>query len=334
MADLAYRQEDAIIAVDIANSFNTVRHGPIFSAIMDRYSPIARFFRWKYGTSSEMRDYSGNIVAHIRTGVGQGDPRGFQTALLHLSRYVTEEASAYNRSHRSQPLPRSDHVVAYEDDTQVMGPPALMFRIAPSIAPILAEHGFYMYIQKSYITGLSTDCFVDQPEDFNIHPNGLVILGVPTGGRTFRQTKVNQILTDMASPTAVLSLLSPRTALHLLMQCYNSRPSYLLRTAPDFSAIASYARSFDTSMNNAVASVLQTTPTDDFRTRCYLPRKFGGLGLTRHDGMATEKSQILSRLALFDFLALHHPPEYQIINNHFSRTDIHPGHQEALADHT
>ena len=138
----------------------------------------------------------------------------------------------------------------------------------------------------------------------------------------------------MAPPTAVLSLLSRRTAPHLLMQCYNSKPSYLLRTAPDFSAIAPYARSFDTAMSDAVASVLQTTPTDDFRTRCYLPRKFGGLGLTRHDGMATEKSQILSRLAFFDFLALHHPPEYQTISNHFSRTDIHLGYQEALADHT
>ena len=85
MADLAYRQEDAIIAVDIANAFNTVRHGPIFSAIMDRYSPIARFFRWKYGTSSEMRDYSGNIVAHTRTGVGQGDP-GAASSLNSASR--------------------------------------------------------------------------------------------------------------------------------------------------------------------------------------------------------------------------------------------------------
>ena len=36
MADLAYRQGDAIIAVDIANAFNTVRHGPIFTAIIER----------------------------------------------------------------------------------------------------------------------------------------------------------------------------------------------------------------------------------------------------------------------------------------------------------
>ena len=341
MADLAYRQEDAIIAVDISNAFNTVRHGPIFSAILERYSPIARFFRWKYGTPSEMRDHSGSIVAHTRTGVGQGDPwgglffeLGYQAALLHLSQHVTNAAAAYNRSHPSQPLLRAGHVVAYEDDTQVMGPPSLMFRIAPSIAPIFAEHGFYMNVEKSYITGLYTDAFADQPEDFNIHPDGLVILGVPTGGRTFRQTNARQLLADMTPPTAVLSLLTPRTALHLLMKCYNSRPSYLLRTTSDFSAIAPYARDFDTSMSDAVASILQTAATDDFRTRCYLPRKFGGLGLTRHDGMATEKSQILSRLAFFDFLALHHPHEYQITSNHFSRSDIHLGRQEALEDHT
>ena len=50
--------------------------------------------------------------------------------------------------------------------------------------------------------------------------------------------------------------------------------------------------------------------------------------------MATEKSQILSRLAFFNFLAHHHPPEYQTISNHFNRTDIHLGRQEALEDHT
>jgi hypothetical protein len=73
IADIAFRQQHAIIAVDIANAFNTVRHHPIFDAIMERCQPMARLFRWKYGTPSEMRDHSGIIVAHTRTGVGQGD---------------------------------------------------------------------------------------------------------------------------------------------------------------------------------------------------------------------------------------------------------------------
>ena len=341
MADLAYRQEDTIISVDLANAFNTVRHGPIFSAIMERYQPIARFFRWKYGTPSEMRDHSGNIVAHTRTGVGQGDPwgglffeLGYQAALLQLSNHVTAAAAAYNRENPSELLPRPGRVVAYEDDTQVMGPTALMFRVAPSIAPILALHGFHMNITKSYITGYNTDILPDQPEDFNITPEGLMVLGVPTGGYNFRCAKAQQILENMAPPTAVLSLLSPRTALHLILQCYNPQPAYLLRTTSDFSAVAPFAQLFDNSISNAVAAVLQVTPSDDFRTRCYLPRKFGGLGLSRHNGMATEKNQILSRLAFFDFLALHYPPEYQVINNHFSRTDIHLGQQESLEGNT
>jgi hypothetical protein len=88
---------------------------------------------------------------------------------------------------------------------------------------------------QSYITGINTDCLPDQPEDFNITPEGLMVLGVPTGGYNFRRAKAKQILENMASPTAVLSLLSPRTALHLIIQCYNPQPAYLLRTTSDFS---------------------------------------------------------------------------------------------------
>lgn len=50
--------------------------GPTSSFILERYSPSARFLRWKYGSSSEMRDHSGNIVAYTRTGVGQVNPWG------------------------------------------------------------------------------------------------------------------------------------------------------------------------------------------------------------------------------------------------------------------
>lgn len=129
-------------------------------------------------------------------------------------------------------------------------------------------------------------------------------------------------------------LLSPRTALHLVLQCYNPRPAYLLRTTANINDVAASTRLFDESICDAVASILRTTPTSDFQTRCYLPRKFGGLGLSRHYGMSTEKSQILSRMAFYDFLALHHPSEYQLISNHFNRTDIQLGQREHLEDHT
>ena len=156
MADPAFRQRDAIIRVDLRNAFNTIRHRPIFDAIVERYNPIARFFRWKYGTSSEMRDHSGKIVANTRTGVGQGDPwggllieLGYQAALLHLSQHVQDESAAYNRANPYSPLLKSGHVFAYEDDTQVMGP-------TPLFLPFLF---FSVNIHKSYITGQLMDSF-------------------------------------------------------------------------------------------------------------------------------------------------------------------------------
>ena len=45
-------------------------------------------------------------------------------------------------------------------------------------------------------------------------------------------------------------------------------------------------------------------------------------------------TQILSRLAFFDFLAIHHPSEYLLIGNHFNRTDIRLGQRENLEDYT
>jgi hypothetical protein len=269
---------------------------------MERHRPMARFVRWKYGTPSEMRNHSGNIVAHTRTGDPFGGTffeLGYQVALLHLSEHLQNEFAAYNRETPHHPLPQPGRVVAYEDDTQVIGPTILMFRIAP----ILAEHGFYMNMDNSYITGYKTDMLPDQPDDFSIVPDGLTVLGVPTGTDNFRHAKAQQILKEMASPTAFLSLLSPRTALHRLIQCYNQRPAYLLRTTSDYSTISDLAKTFDNSMSAAVAAVLQLDPSDELTTRLYLPRNFGGLGLSKHDGMATEKNQILFRMAFLDFLA-------------------------------
>jgi hypothetical protein len=136
-----------------------MRHDPIFDEIMERYNPIAAF-----SAGNTALPHSGTIVAHTRTGVGQGDPwgglffeLGYQTALLQLSQHVRNEAAAFKTSRIPfNHCAWSGHVIAYEDDTQVMGPTTLVFRIASSIAPILAAHGFYMNIDKSYITGYCT----------------------------------------------------------------------------------------------------------------------------------------------------------------------------------
>ena len=76
LLDIGYDQGDAILSIDVENAFNSARHANIFQEILNNIPLIARFFRWKYGGSSVMRDNYGKIVAYTRTGVGQGDPWG------------------------------------------------------------------------------------------------------------------------------------------------------------------------------------------------------------------------------------------------------------------
>ena len=76
---------------DVENALNSARHTNIFQEILNKIPAIARFFRWKYGGASVMRDNFGKIVAHTRAGVGQGDPWG-SLFLLACSMYFL----AYN----------------------------------------------------------------------------------------------------------------------------------------------------------------------------------------------------------------------------------------------
>jgi hypothetical protein len=60
-------------------------------------------------------------------------------------------------------------------------------------------------------------------------------------------------------------------------------------------------------MLEADAAIFQIEPTEDFAKRVFSKRSNGGLGLTRHLGMATEKNQLLSRAAYLSFLSEYHP---------------------------
>ena len=54
--NVAYAQGDAIIKVDVSNAFNAVRHGLIYDGILELNPGMARFFRFRYGSHSTMRN--------------------------------------------------------------------------------------------------------------------------------------------------------------------------------------------------------------------------------------------------------------------------------------
>ena len=334
--DVAYAQGDAIIKVDISNAFNSVRHRPIFDGIVAMIPGIARYFRFQYGTYSTMRNNEGEINAYTRTGVGQGDPCGplyfeigLHPALLRLSQLIQEVEADYHA-----PVTRQGSVVAYEDDTVLRGEPGIMFLVAPQIAVTFAAFGFEVKVEKSQITGVGTEEMEGQPADFVVASSGLIALGIPIGGLDYCKAQTEDLLLRMAPPLQALRLLRPRSGFQLVSKCFTGRPAYLLRASTIFAHVAKYAKDFDDSICAAVMQIFQLTLTEVLRTRIYLPRNHGGIGLLRHHGMTTEKNQLISRLLLLDYLSTYHPTDVAFTQDHYNLNAIHMGDCEGVRELT
>lgn len=334
--DIAYAQGDTIIKVDISNAFNTVRHRPIFDGIVAMVPGIARYFRFQYGNRSIMRNNEGEINAYTRTGVGQGDPCGplyfeigLHPALLRLSQLIQEiEADYY------APVTRQGSVMAYEDDTVLRGEPRIMFLLAPQIAATFAAFGFEVKVEKSQITGVGTEEMEGQPADFVVASSGLIALGIPIGDLHYCTAQTKDLLLRMAPPLQALRLLRPRSGFQLVSKCFTGRPAYILRASTVFAHVAKFAKDFDDSICAAVTQIFQLTMTEVLRTRIYLPRNHGGIGLLRHHGMITEKNQLISRLLLLDYLGTYHPTELPFTQEHYDLNAIHMGDCEGVRELT
>jgi Reverse transcriptase (RNA-dependent DNA polymerase) len=110
LLDVGYDQGDTIMSIDVENAFNSLRHSFAFSELLDKAPFIGRLFRWKYGTASVMRDNLGAVIAHSRTGVGQGDPLSsicfalaFQPVLHCIADTVRALETAHNLAHPNAP---------------------------------------------------------------------------------------------------------------------------------------------------------------------------------------------------------------------------------------
>lgn len=341
LLDAAYEREDAIISVDIANAFNTTRHRYIWDALAEKLPGILRYFRMKHEMPAKMIGNDGAVIAWTRTGVGQGDPWAglffevaVHPALLELAQAVKTVEARLNREKPEEPVVYPGAVSAYEDDTQIRGEPKVMFRVAPLIEGIFANHGFTVNVSKSKITGRRIEGMYDLPEGFTVEAEGMIALGVPVGDNYYRRRVTEKLIETMEPPLEALRLLRPRTAMQLLMNCINPQPAFLLRTAPDLGVTTRAASKFDAKMVTAIADVFQLEASADLADRMYLPLRMGGFGITRHNGMASEKNQIHSRTIYTAFIATYYPNELEATQQHFDMSVVRLGEIEGVADAT
>ena len=132
---LSHREGLSVISVDIENAFNSTRHRVIYDSLCLYYPSLLPFFRFKYGQPSPMHNNAGDIVAYTRTEVGQGDPWGslFFELAIQPSLLRTQEALKAIEIEMDHHIPgRKGIVIAYEDDTTVMGDTRAIARLAPS----------------------------------------------------------------------------------------------------------------------------------------------------------------------------------------------------------
>ena len=337
----AYEQGDLIMKVDISNAFNTTRRRKMFDQVMERVPGIARYFRFQYGREADLRGNQGSVIATSATGVGQGHPcsplyfeLGIHAALLELAAKVGEIEDEQDLLTPHDPVGRKGSVTAYEDDTLIRGEARIMNKIGPLVAAHFETHGFVVKIVKSKITGRNIAATEGLPEGFGVEPSGFTVMGIPIGELAYCQSQAATMLKEMAPPPEALKALRPRSAYQLLSKCYNARPTYLLRTAQDLEGVTEAARDFDTAVTGAVAATLLLPVTEELTTRIYLSKKGGGLGFTRHCGMATEKNQICSRLLHVAFITRHHPDDAALTQLQYNMRAIRMGTLEDIEEHT
>ena len=87
---------------------------------------------------------------------------------------------------------------------------------------------------------------------------------------------------------------------------------------------------------NCLAAILHLEPSENLKSRAFLPRRHGGIGFTRHDSIGSEKNQMASRLAFQNFISSDNPMDYQYKLQHHNMywSPIRLGDCENLGDHT
>lgn len=338
------REGFSVLSVDIENAFNSTRHRVIYDALLTYCPSLIPFFRFKYGSFSNMRNNQGVLVARTRTGVGQGDPWGslFFEVAIQGSLLRTQEALRRIEDSMDISAPgllhgRKGTVLAFEDDTSAMADTRVIFELAPLLEDIFATDGFVVKVAKSTITGSDVDRIaseIAEPAGFRLSTEGITTLGVAIGTRDFRRSTAKTKLAQMLPTIKALLLMGPRIATSLLLQCYNLRPLFIMASAIDPDDIIEYARTLDEQTAKIVAAILRTEVTDTLEYRCFLPPQLGGLGLIRHGGMSTEKAQITQRLAYTEFVLKYYPAEYINIIEQNLPVNIQLGAYEGLEDKT
>eukprot|EP01039_Chlorochromonas_danica_P001693 gene1693-1849_t len=318
-----------LIKTDFKNAFNLVPRNLIYNGLVDYCPEILPWFRWAYGGPSDLFDSQGIWVGSNQTGCRQGDPlapllfcSAIQDALKNVARRLQEIHAAEARASPALALEDPGTVLAYMDDCTIAVHADLANSIALELAQIFREAGLTLNEDKCRFVGVRSSS-ISMPR-FNIAPEGDIILGNPTGSKAYQESTSLSLLNAKAAclPTLTNLRIDPAASLNIIRYCINPRAGYLARVQEHGDTAL---KSFDCQVDVALCHIaehtprypspppppgvspppLQFRPIDITAALRSLPLHHGGLGISRHSGIAGQLGRLQSRKMLLSFTESH-----------------------------
>ena len=259
--------EQAMVKLDFANAFNTLRRDRMLEAVQLLCPEIYSFVHSVYAASSNLQ--WGDRSLSSAEGVQQGDPLGPLLFCLTLQQHNLRLTSDFN--------------VSYLDDVTLGGDCQDLLHDL-QVMKDAAELGLVLNTGKCEIISQDmTTCgtlLVSLPGAKLVPPSQAQLLGSPLGDDACISAALADKVEALRRLGDRLKFLTAHDALVLLRNCFAlPKLLYTLRTAPCFRSTT--LETYDDCLREILSTVTnnQFQPGSSAWTQATLPVKFGGLGI-------------------------------------------------------
>jgi hypothetical protein len=283
-------QDQALIKIDFANAFNSVRRDAVLEAVAQHRPDLLEFVLAAYGTPSILWVGDSHIMS--AEGVQQGDPLGPLLFCLALDGPLKGILAEF--------------VSGYLDDVGVGDTVTRLIEQVRALEAAAARIGLRLNHDKCEIIGLDPSQrqlwssaglnFMERSVDES------VLLGSPLSLAGV-DTALSQSRTQLERVRTRLLKLSAHEAFFLLKNCFAiPRLQFLLRTAP--CCFSEEVVTFDETVRSLLCAIVNIRLDDVAWSQASLPVRWGGIGVRKAELLAPSaflasshaSSHLISRL--------------------------------------